>query len=399
MKAGYPSVFIRNMQQLTGEELVALVRRVFVPRPDDAGVGILVDLPDAGAPDHDAWRARRVMAAEWAAQLGALSGELGLPVRLVLYCNAHTNNGDLPPEGGWIHDGGALPESAAEMTGSPAIPWPELFARHSILIAPTQFSATAPLKVAARTFAIRAATMPGFRAEMIPALRLDYGEVNRRVGVLAALLEKAEGADLRFRHPSGESFLHLDLRFRKAHASGGLLPEPGTAGNLPSGEAYIVPYEGERPGEPSRSAGELPVEFDSEIVRYTIVANRAVAVQPGGPRGAAEQARLTQEPAYGNLAELGLGVLAAFGVEPIGEVLLDEKLGLHVAFGRSDHFGGHVGPRDFSSPDAVVHIDRVYVPACQPLIHVASVDLIFPGGERRPLMRDNAYVAGLFTFQ
>jgi hypothetical protein len=385
------------MQHLTGEELVALVRRVFVPRPDDTGVGILVDLPDAVAPDHEAWRARRVMAAEWADRLGALSGELGLPVRLVVYRNAHTNNGDLPLEGGWIHKGGPLPASATDMTASPAIPWPELFARHSILLAPTQFSATAPLKVAARTFAIRAATMPGFRAEMIPALRLDYVEVNRRVGVLAALLEKAEGADLRFRHPEGESSLHLDLRFRKAHASGGLLPEPGTAGNLPSGEAYIVPYEGERPGEASRSGGELPVEFEGEIVRYTVVANRAVAVEQGGPRAAVEQARLTQEPAYGNLAELGLGVLAAFGVEPIGEVLLDEKLGLHIAFGRSDHFGGHVGPRDFSSPDAVVHIDRVYVPACQPQIHVERVDLIIPGGERRALIVNNAYVPELFT--
>ena len=55
--------------------------------------------------------------------------------------------------------------------------------------------------------------------------------------------------------------------------------------------------------------------------------------------------------------ELGLGVLAAFGVKPIGKVLLDEKLGLHIAFGRSEHFGGRVGPGNFSSPDAVIHID------------------------------------------
>jgi len=404
------------MHQLTGEELVALVRRVFVPRPDDTGIAILVDLPDAVAPDHETWRARRVMAAEWAASLGAHSGELGLPVRLLLYRNAHTNNGDLPPEGGWIHDDGVLPDSAEALASRPIVAWPELFARHSILLAPTQFSATASLKVAARTFAIRAATMPGFRADMIPALRLDYSEVNRRVGVLAALLDRAEGADLHFRYASPHppisssphlpisksphlpisSSLHLDLRFRKAHASGGLLPQPGSAGNLPSGEAYIVPYEGERPGEPSRSAGELPVEFDGEVVRYTIVANRAVAVVPGGPRAMVEAARLRAEPAYGNLAELGLGVLAAFGVEPVGVGLLDEKLGLHIAFGRSDHFGGQVGPADFTSPDAVVHIDRVYVPACQPLIHVVRVELIFPVGERRTLMINNDYVAGLF---
>jgi len=388
------------MHHLTGEELVALVRRVFVPRPDDTGIAILVDLPDSVVPDSDAWRVRRVMAAEWTALLSAQARELGLTTDLVLYRNARSNNGELPSAGAWIHRGGLLPESADALVDEGMVPWPDVYLHHSILLAPTQFSATAPLKVAARTFAIRAATMPGFRADMIPALRLDYAEVNRRVGILAALLDRAEGADLHFQSSSPHlpisSSLHLDLRFRKAHASGGLLPEPGTAGNLPSGEAYIVPYEGERPGEPSRSAGELPVEFDGEIVRYTIVANRAVAVLAGGTRAEAEAAHLQRDPAYGNLAELGLGVLGAFGIEAIGEILLDEKLGLHIAFGRSDHFGGQVGPRDFASTDSVVHIDRVYVPASQPLIHVERVDLTFPGGDRRTVMANNEYVVGLF---
>lgn len=376
---------------LTSADLVALVRRVFVPRPDDTAIGILVDLPDAVRPDHPAWRTRREMAAEWASLLESQQEVLGLHTHLMLFRNAHTNNGDLPPEGAWFHRGGALPPSAEALSGEPPVSWTDVFATHSILIAPTQFSATAPLKVAARTAAMRAATMPGFRAEMIPALRLDYGEVNARVVALAARLDDADGADLVFGTPDGEARLHLDLRHRRAHASGGLLPTPGTAGNLPSGEAYIVPYEGERPGEPSRTSGVLPVEFDGEVVRYVIEHNRAVSVLPGGAHADAERARLIQEPAYGNLAELGLGVLAAFGVEPVGEVLLDEKLGLHIAFGRSDHFGGQVGPGDFSSPEAVVHIDRVYVPACQPQVTVARVDLIASSGERRALMINGAY--------
>ncbi len=163
------------------------------------------------------------------------------------------------------------------------------------------------------------------------------------------------------------------------------------AGNLPSGEAYIVPYEGERAGEPSRSAGVLPVQFGTEVVRYLIAANRAVEVLTAGPESAREVALLAAEPAYANLAELGLGVLAAFGVKPIGALLLDEKLGLHIAFGRSEHFGGQVGPDAFSSPDAVVHIDRVYVPEAQPDVLPASVDLVFPDGTRLALMREGAF--------
>jgi hypothetical protein len=100
---------------------------------------------------------------------------------------------------------------------------------------------------------------------------------------------------------------------------------------------------------------------------------------------------LAAEPASGNVAELGLGVLSDFGVAPIGEVLLDEKLGLHIAFGRSEHFGGQVGPRQFSRPEAVVHQDHVYLRELQPRVVPASVTLIFEDGDRCELMRDGRY--------
>ena len=134
------------------------------------------------------------------------------------------------------------------------------------------------------------------------------------------------------------------------------------------------------------------MELDREVVVYRIEQNRAVAVAPGGKVAEREAARLAAEPAYGNLAELGLGVLADFGLAPVGQILLDEKLGLHIAFGRSDHFGGQVGPDAFSSPEAVVHIDRVYLPQTQPRVRVARVDLHDGVGQATPLMRDGRYV-------
>ena len=133
------------------------------------------------------------------------------------------------------------------------------------------------------------------------------------------------------------------------------------------------------------------MQFGDEVVVYRIEGNRAVAVLSEGEASRAEARRIVDEPAYANLSELGLGVLGDFGLAPTGSILLDEKLGLHVAFGRSDHFGGVVGPGDFSSPEAVVHIDRVYIPEVQPRIRVVSVDLDGPDGPR-PLMRDGLYV-------
>ncbi len=85
-------------------------------------------------------------------------------------------------------------------------------------------------------------------------------------------------------------------------------------------------------------------------------------------------------------------MLADFGIEPIGEVLLDEKLGLHVAFGRSDHFGGQVGPGDFSAPEAVVHLDHVYIPGLQPRITIARATLAMDDGTTLELMREGRYV-------
>jgi hypothetical protein len=372
---------------MKAEELVALVSRVFSPEGDER-LGIMIDLPDDRRPDNSRWQARRVMAADWTAKLRAARPRL--EATLLLYPNVHTNNADLP-EHCFTHESGPIPTSASELDAAAAVPMTEIFDRFAILLALTELSSTAPLKVAARGHAFRAATMPGFTEEMIPALRLDYREVDRRVSILKTLLDRATGADLVFRHPQGEDRLHLDLRFRTGHASGGLIPTRGTAANLPSGEAYVVPYEGERPGEPSRSSGILPVQLEGEVVRYRVEENRATGVLSSGPESSRQAALLATEPAYANIAELGLGVLGAFGVQPVGAVLLDEKLGLHIAFGRSDHFGGQVGPSAFSSPEAVVHIDRVYVPGAQPDVHPVAVDLALDDGTTLALMRNGEY--------
>ncbi len=384
---------------LTADELSALVQRVFQPRETDRALALIVDLPDQAAPDHAAWRERRQMAVGWTDVLDSAAPGHGLDVALYWYRNVRSNNADLP-EGAWRHLGGPAPDSADDLIDVPAAPLEPILAAHDLILAPTEFSATAPLKMLSRKLGFRAATMPGFGPAMIPALRLDYTEINRRVRFLKALLDRAVLADLAFDvDGSRTASLRLDLRHRRAHASGGLFPDRGTAGNLPSGESYIVPYEGELPGDPSRSAGKLPVQLGDEVVVYRVEGNRAVEVLSDGPESRREAELLAREPAYGNIAELGLGVLADFGIDPIGEVLLDEKLGLHVAFGRSEHFGGQVGPERFSRPEAVVHQDRVYVPALQPRVAVARVDLQREDGLKLALMRDGRYVIDFEDFE
>jgi leucyl aminopeptidase (aminopeptidase T) len=379
------------MLTLSPEELVALVRSVFPRFETDRALAILVDVPREARSDNPAWKERRRLAHEWHVLLQARKAEIPLAaVQLIAYPDVGSNNADLPADS-FLLDG-PLPDLAAELErAGKRVSFEQVFAATQLFLAPTEFSTTAPLKVAARRFRFRAATMPGFAASMIPALRIDYGEVARRVDALKIRLDEADHADVYFTvDDKSEYAMHFDLRRRTAHASSGRFPEPATAGNLPSGEAYIVPYEGEA-GEASRTAGVLPVEIDGEMVLFTVRANRAVAAEGAGPAAQAERAHLAGEPAYGNMAELGFGVLADFGLGPTGEILLDEKLGLHIAFGRSEHFGGAVGPGDFSSPAAVIHLDRIYITQAQPRIAVDAVILGCGDGRSETVMAGGTY--------
>jgi leucyl aminopeptidase (aminopeptidase T) len=250
----------------------------------------------------------------------------------------------------------------------------------------TELSATAPLKNFARTMNFRGATMPGFTREMIPALALDYMSIDRRVHTIKSRMDRAVRAIVDLQSGGVVHTLNIDLRYRVGHASGGLLREPGTVGNLPSGEAYIVPYEGEKKGVASETSGVLPVQFGNEIVLFRISQNRVVKVESDGPESMSQRRKLEHEPAYGNIAELGIGVLGEWGVTSVGKTLLDEKLGLHIAFGRSDHFGGATGPGAFTSAATVEHTDWVYVPTVQPHVVPHRVRFVYPDGAEEVIM-------------
>ena len=380
------------METIKDIEMVQLIRSVFPPHPDDRRLGILVDIPRDPAHDSPDWQERRSLAVEWYHTLERIRSSLPLEdTVLIAYPDVGSNNADLPESGTIVK--GELPSSAGALAeAGETRSFHDIFRNTQILLAPTQYSTTAPLKVAAAKFGFRAATMPGFSSRMIPTLRLDYEEVNRRVLLLKERLDRARGADVTFQVDTGDSLLmYFDLRFRTAHASTGRFPDRGTAGNLPSGEAYIVPYEGET-GEISRTEGILPVQIDDDVVYFHVKQNVAEGVEGRDPATQSEKEHLEREPAYGNMAELGFGVLADFGIQPVGKILLDEKLGFHIAFGRSEHFGGAVGPDDFSSPSEVIHLDRIYIPATQPRIIVKSLVLLYEGGKGEIILEEGKYL-------
>lgn len=345
-----------------------LLRDVFDPGPDEV-VGVMVDLPHDTIRDKPDWQERRVMAEEWLEGFRTL-GNKTLP--LIQYPATGAHNADLPEN---TIDGKPLKETLKTC---------------NIIVAMTEFSATAPLAALAHASdgKLRAASMPGVLRRMEKtALAADYKDVARKVDALSKRLSRAVSASITF---STGQHVEFDLRFRTARKDDGLCRRHGENPiiNLPSGEAFIVPYEGERKGDPSRTAGRIPVYDDGETVILEIKSNRIADVQGTGNSAKYLREYFELEPARRNVSELGLGCNELAIVT--GNVLEDEKAGLHWAYGRSEHLGGTVGPEAFAKPEYVVHRDIVYARDCP--IGIADLFLRYEEGDEELIMKDSDYV-------
>jgi len=356
-------------------DLRKLIIDVFNPEPGERVV-VLCDVPREGISDSTEWQERRQMAEEWRRELVRLGRERGFSVaRLVTYPATGAHNADLPEWG---------------MQGGQRVRLADVLALSTLFLALTQFSATAPLSRLAKAHGdLRGASMPGVSRRMEEtALSADYRTVARRCHVLATRLRRAVEARITFSTGDRVTF---DLRYRRPHADDGRLHRQTKKDfpllNLPSGEAFVVPYEGERGGEPSKTQGRIPAVINGEMMVFIVRRNRIVAVEGDGPQAAAQRAYFAVDPARTNIAELGLGCNDRAVVH--GNILEDEKAGLHWAFGRSDHLGGTVGTDAFASPAYVVHYDIVYAVG-HPIV-AKRVVLVYKDGSQETIMKDGVY--------
>lgn len=351
---------------------------VFDPQPGETAL-VLVDTPHGLLHDTPAWEQRRAMAERWHSALQELGEQRGFGVLpLASYAATGSHNAQLPDEG-W-------------QAGHP-VRLEELAARATLLLALTQFSASAPLIGWTQRFPrLRVASMPLIAPEMEQtALAADYALMARSCRRLCDRLASADYARIGF---SNGDTLTLDLRFRQPHVDDGQLrPDkaPPRLVNLPSGEAYTAIYEGERPGVPSDTRGVLPVEWRGDIIRLEIEHNLVTDVLGRGE--AADDLRdfLVLDAARRNVAELGLGCNPTARVW--GNLLEDEKAGPHIALGRSEHLGGVTGPDAFGDPQHVWHHDFVYARQCP--VHITGMALIDARGQEEPLLIDGHYVEEL----
>ena len=353
----------------SGFDLEKLLRDVFAPAPGER-VTVLVDLPHGKWADDEDWIERRKMAEEWR-QAFARLGLVTQP--LVTYPCTGAGNADLPEFG--TQDGKQVCID-------------DLLAQTNIGISMTRFSATAPLMAYARKHpTFRAASMPNVLRRMEKsALAADYRDVARKAAILEERLNRAESADIEFSTGHRVTF---DLRHRTAHADDGrcTADRDHRVINLPSGEAFIVPYEGEIAGDPSRTAGRIPVGWKGELAVLHVAANRIGDIEGDNAYAQKLREHFAVDEARRNIAELGLGCNDRAIIT--GNVLEDEKAGLHWAYGRSEHLGGVFSPDKFKNPANVVHNDIVYAKGCP--VETRSLVLKYKAGGSEEIMRDSAY--------
>ncbi len=383
------------MPGLNEKDLVGLVRSVFPGHPEDRSLAILVDLPRDPAKDNPDWKARRAMAEEWALLLKKGAPAVPLDdVRLVAYPDVGSNNADLPAEGFAVEAG--LPSDASGLAACGAarflrdrLPGNRAFPRSDRILddGPAQ-ERGGPSRVPGGHHAgILREDDPG----PAPGLRRGRPPGRRPQGQAGP---GGRGRDRvrqgRPRAPSDglRSPLQDGPRERRT-----LSPRRARPGTCPAEKPTSCPTRanGARPAGPGESCpSRSPARCSSSRSRPT------GPWRSGRPRRWARPGRTRRSICAasrptGTWPSSGFGVLGDFGIGPVGEILLDEKLGLHVAFGRSDHFGGQVGPAAFSSPAEVIHLDRIYIPATQPRITVYSVVLRYPDGPEEVLMADGRY--------
>jgi leucyl aminopeptidase (aminopeptidase T) len=357
-------------------DIEKLLIDVFDPQADEI-VTVMVDLPHGKVLDNEGWQARREMAERWRQTVKSLAAKRGFKVNPMLtYAATGANNAELPAEG---------------QLGGKTVELEQAIKQSTLVIAMTSYSATAPLaNLSEEVDDLRAASMPGVEQRMEgTALAADYSKVASRCRVIAGAMAGASLCEVIF---STGHRCWFDLRHRRPDVDDGFLPRTKKGEkviNLPSGETYEVPYEGEHRGDPSWTAGTIPVVEDGEMLLFHVAGNKILTVEGDGPTAERYRAFFAEDPARSNIAEVAFGVNDK--AEVTGNVLEDEKAGFHWAFGRSDHLGGVVGVDAFRSSDNVVHQDIVYATGNPVQIERATVIHEDEDGRKVDVIADGKY--------
>lgn len=344
-------------------DIGGLLERVFTPQPGERLL-FLSDGPVGGAEVSGERKKRLAMVQEWhaAAQGFARDRHVSLDPPVFFRLDEDT--------------GGALRgEVDREGTLSPLSAFLDSLGEEDILVVLSGPSLTAELFRRAAAQRFRAASAPGIRPGL-PGFEAAYDRIPLRAEALNMRLDMADAARIRFAadnvpgFPAGGLGLSVDLRGQTYHVlENGECRMPGRVINLPSGCANIVPYPGgDDDRGPSRTAGEVPIDYNGRLVVLSVDAGR-IADFHGEGEGIGEWTEKLADAGGSVLSKLGLGLNDDCRV--VGVPVVDEKtMGLHLGFGPDRAF-------------PCVYTEHASVRA--------DLALEYPGGRRETVLEGGAY--------
>lgn len=216
----------------------------------------------------------------------------------------------------------------------------------------------------------RFASLPHFDPDMFHgSMTVDWQALAARTARLAQAVNRADW--LLVRTPNGTD-MRICKRGRLAEGDDGLLTAPGSFGNLPAGEVYLAPLEGE-------SSGLMVIEWGptrklEQPLRLTVEGGVVVAMEGEERHRRLLEARFAGNANCRNIAELGIGTNDRAS-RPDNVLEAEKILGtIHIALGDNTGFGGTV-----STP---FHEDYVF--------YRPTLIALLPGGGELVLIDDGA---------
>ncbi len=205
----------------------------------------------------------------------------------------------------------------------------------------------------------RFASLPHFDPEMFgTSMTVDWHALAQRTDRLVTAVNRAEWVQVEC--PNG-TVMHICKKGRLAEGDDGLLTADGAFGNLPAGEAYLAPLEGE-------SHGTMVIEWGPTAklqspLTLTIADGKVVRIDGEDPLRQRLEAKFAENPNCRNLAELGIGTNDKAS-RPDNVLEAEKILGtIHLALGDNTGFGGTVA--------APFHEDYVFY---QPTVTLVMAD-------------------------
>jgi aminopeptidase len=216
----------------------------------------------------------------------------------------------------------------------------------------------------------RFASLPHFDPDMFgTSMDVDWQALAARTARLVAAVNRAEWVYVEC--PNGTA-MHICKRGRDAGGDDGLLTRPGCFGNLPAGEAYFAPLEGESHGTMVLEWG--PTRKLERPLTLTVADGRVTRIDGDEHHRESLEARFAGNEACRNLAELGIGTNDKAS-RPDNVLEAEKILGtIHLALGDNTGFGGVVA--------APFHEDYVfYQPTVTLVMSDGSEEIILDAGK------------------